>query len=563
MFRLPLLLLLLLSSCSARNPEPVPKEPDWTLHSVKLPAHPEALIQIDNPGREVSIELPHGTKLGRSAVEIVAAEGISTSPRSGEEVDLSSFKAIYLSAQDGQASRFGVTVSVLPSSSTAFTSLTEERYRVKAWPEGDRFTFRFPYGTDLKHLSFVAETKETLSFSPDIRDLDLSAPRDVSVTAADGKTSRTIRMEASHYPQDTGVRGVYLPSPSHTGSFLSFAEVQRSVELLSALHFNCLFVCAWAGSRVAWNSEVLLQNSTLTSKEAGNMYRSYTGGSGDALKDIIDVAHGKGIKVILWFEYGFMHGIGGVNTQDPVLAAHPEWIGINSSGKPCSYNDTDYYLNGYDPAVQNFLMDLMKEALALYPDLDGIQGDDRLPAMPHNAGYDEKTRSRYQAETGREVPSNDNETHWERWRLDVLNAFAARMHKELKEIKPSLVVCFAPNKYPWCRNMLMQDWPGWIAEGSVDLLTVQCYVTASYREDVAATLGYVQEKTDKPLFNPAMILKNGDTLLSLDQLAAQLQYNREAGTFGESQFWFDGLKDQGVQELFKLYYNQPLPFPDL
>ena len=135
--------------------------------------------------------------------------------------------------------------------------------------------------------------------------------------------------------------------------------------------------------------------------------------------------------------------------------------------------------------------------------------------------------------------------------------------KELEELKPSLVVCFAPNKYPWCRNMLMQDWPGWIADGSVDLLTVQCYVTANYREDVAATLDYVKQETDKPLFNPAMILKNGDTLLSLDQLAAQLQYNREVGTFGESQFWFDGLKDQGIQELFKLYYNQPLPFPDL
>lgn len=563
MFRLPLLLLLLLTSCSAKKPEPVPQEPDWTLHSVKLSAYPEALIRIDNPARELSVELPHGSKLGRSTVEIVAASGISTSPKSGEEVDLNNFKAIYLSAQDGQAARFGVTVTVQPSSSTAFSSLTEERYRVKAFPEGDRFTFHFPHGTDLKHLSFAAQTKETLSFSPDIRDLDLSAPRDVTVTAADGKTSRTIRMEASHYPQDTGVRGVYLPSPSHTGSFLSFAEVQRSVELLSTLHFNCLFVCAWAGSRVAWDSEVLLQNSTRTSKEAGNMYRSYTGGSGDALRDIIDVAHSKGIKVILWFEYGFMHGIGGVNTQDPVLAAHPEWIGINSSGKPCNYNDTDYYLNGYDPAVQDFLMDLMKEALTLYPDLDGIQGDDRLPAMPHNAGYDEKTRSRYLAETGREVPSNDNDSHWERWRLDLLNAFAARMHKELKELKPSLVVCFAPNKYPWCRNMLMQDWPGWIADGSVDLLTVQCYVTANYREDVAATLGYVQEKTDKPLFNPAMILKNGDTLLSLDQLAAQLQYNREVGTFGESQFWFDGLKDQGIQELFKLYYNQPLPFPDL
>ena len=563
MFRLPLLLFLLLASCAAKNPEPETKEPDWALHSVKLSAYPEALIQIDNPGREVSVELPHGSKLGRSAVEIVAAEGISSSPRSGEEVDLNNFKAIYLSAPDGQAARFGVTLTIRPSSSTAFASLTEARYRVKAFPAGERFTFRFPHGADLTHLSFVAETKETLSFSPDIGDLDLSAPRDVTVTAADGKTSRTIRLEAGHYPEDRGVRGVYLPAPSHTGSFLSYREVCKSLDLLASLHFNCLFVCAWAGSRVAWDSPVLLHNSTHANLAAGNLYAAYSGGSGDALGDMIQEAHARGIKVILWFEYGFMHGIGGVNSQDPVLAAHPEWMGINSAGHPCNYNNTDYYLNGYDPAVQDFMMDLMKEAVTLYPDLDGIQGDDRLPAMPRNAGYDAKTKAAYRAETGKDVPANDNDPDWERWRLNRLNAFAVRMYTELKAVKPSLLLCFAPNKYPWCRNVLMQEWPQWIADGVVDLLTVQCYVIAHYKEDVSATLGYVREKTDKPLFNPAMILKNGDALLSPDQLAAQLQYNREVGTFGESQFWFDGLKDPAVQNLFRLYYPSPLAFPDL
>ena len=293
------------------------------------------------------------------------------------------------------------------------------------------------------------------------------------------------------------------------------------------------------------------------------MYAGYSGGSGDALKDIIEVAHQKGIKVILWFEYGFMHAVGGVKWDDPVLAKHPEWIGIGEDGKPCNYNNTDYYLNGYNPAVQDFMLDLMKEAVTLYPDVDGIQGDDRLPAMPRDAGYDTATIQKYLADTGNPFPANRNEAAWVRWRLDILNGFAARMHKELKEMKPSLVVCFAPNKYPWCESVLMQDWPSWIASGSVDLLTVQCYVTANYQNDAAETLRYVKEKTDAPLFNPAMILKNGDAILPLELLAQELQYNREIGTFGESQFWFDGLKIPNVQEIFKAYYSYPVPFPAL
>ena len=92
---------------------------------------------------------------------------------------------------------------------------------------------------------------------------------------------------------------------------------------------------------------------------------------------------------------------------------------------------------------------------------------------------------------------------------------------------------------------------------------VYCYVISNYEQDASATLATVREKTTAPLFNPAMILKNGDAILPVDKIAAQLQYNRQIGTFGESQFWFDGLKIPEVQEIFKAYYSYPIPFPDL
>lgn len=565
MHRLLLFLLCLVSACSAspQNQSRNEAGQEWSIYSISLKEYPDATITIDNPARTVSIILPFGTKPGSGTIELDLPKGLTSTPGSGETVSLPELKAIYLSSASGDAMRYAVTVSVKASSSTAFTSMSAIKYLVKAWPRGDELSFKLPYGADLKHISLSADTSESLSFEPDIADIDLSRPREVKVIAADGETSRTITLSASLYPKDTGVRGVYLPSPSHTSSFSSYTEVCKSVDLMASLNFNCLFVCAWAASKTAWESDVLLENSTWNTKAAGNMYAGYRGGSGDALKDIIDVAHQKGIKVILWFEYGFMHAVGGVKWDDPVLAKHPEWIGIGEDGKPCNYNNTDYYLNGYNPDVQDFMLDLMKEAVTLYPDVDGIQGDDRLPAMPRDAGYDAVTMQKYLADTGNPSPTNRNDAAWVRWRLDILNGFASRMHKELKAVKPSLVVCFAPNKYPWCENVLMQDWPSWIASGSVDLLTVQCYVTATYDEDAAETLRYVKEKTDAPLFNPAMILKNGDAILPLELLAQELQYNREIGTFGESQFWFDGLKIPAVQEIFKAYYSYPVPFPAL
>lgn len=123
-------------------------------------------------------------------------------------------------------------------------------------------------------------------------------------------TIREYTLTAEVLPQDVAVRGVYLPAPHHSSSFSNYDNARKSIELMADLNFNCLFVCVWANSKIAWDSEVLMANSTYASASAANMYADYKGGSGDALKDIISLAHEKDIKVILWFEYGFMHKIG-------------------------------------------------------------------------------------------------------------------------------------------------------------------------------------------------------------------------------------------------------------
>lgn len=38
------------------------------------------------------------------------------------------------------------------------------------------------------------------------------------------------------------------------------------------------------------------------------------------------------------------------------------------------------------PEVRGFMMDLILEVVNEYPDIDGVQGDDRLPAMPLKVG---------------------------------------------------------------------------------------------------------------------------------------------------------------------------------
>ena len=106
----------------------------------------------------------------------------------------------------------------------------------------------------------------------------------------------------------------------------------------------------------------------------------------DPLKIIIDEAHSKQIKVFGWFQYGFA-----VTYDDPsggpILQAKPEWKTFDQYGNLASKNDFQW-MNGFHPEVQNMMFDMMQSIVEAYPNIDGIQGDDRLPAMPSLAGYD-------------------------------------------------------------------------------------------------------------------------------------------------------------------------------
>ena len=540
-----------------------PEKPEMTITSMSLKEYPGVESEIDNPSKSIYMTLPFGAKPGKATIIYETSEGVTGSPESGSMVDITKDVDIFLKNSEGDASKYVLKVSVGKSSSANIRKMTNIEYLVEGTVTDDEVSFELPYGADMTSLTFDAELSAGASASVDFsQPTDLTSPVKVRITAADGVTVKDYSLKAETAEIETAVRGLYLPAPHHSASFSSYDNARKSIDLMAELNFNCLFVCVWANSKIAWDSEVLLANSTYSSASDANMYAGYTGGSGDALKDMIDLAHAKDIKVIFWFEYGFMHRIGGVNYNDPVLARHPEWIGIGNDGKPSNYNSNDFYLNSYDPEVQEFMLSLMEEALEKYPEVDGIQGDDRLPAMPRNSGYDARTRAAYMADKGVEPPADFNDAGWVRWRLDNLNAFARTMYARLKAVKPELCVCFAPNKYPWCEGVLMQEWPAWRRDGVVDLLTVQFYVLPTYEADVTAALGYVSENSEKNLLNPAMILKNGSKIMDKDVLIEQLQFNRRMGTNGEAQFWFDGIYTDYVQEVFRKFYCDKAAFPE-
>ena len=78
------------------------------------------------------------------------------------------------------------------------------------------------------------------------------------------------------------------------------------------------------------------------------------------------------------------------------MEKRPSWKALDAKGNLVVKNGFDW-LNGFDPEVQEFMISLFKEVIIGY-DVDGVQGDDRLPALPSIAGYEPYTVALYKKE---------------------------------------------------------------------------------------------------------------------------------------------------------------------
>lgn len=382
-----------------------------------------------------------------------------------------------------------------------------------------------------------------------------------------------IQFSFGTHAQRKAIRGVWVPAPRFTSVLHSYQNIQEFVDLLDSLHFNSIYLVSYSQSQTIYPSQVLqaytkvqnLAETSLLSPYMKDYDRPLKSPSQDPVADLIRIAHQHQIKVFFWFEYGFMGDIKPITEENLIYAHHPEFLGRANNGQPASYHQKDYYFNAYDPQVQNYLLQLIKEGIQRYPDVDGIQGDDRLPAMPINSGYDPYTVHRYQlSHEGQAPPQDYRDKEWVKWRIDFLNQFAIKLYHQVKAINPHIMVSFAPNPYPWSKENLMQDWPQWVADGVCDLLAVQCYrySAEAYKSTVEEALTYAKKSNPHQLFASGIILmEGGKAKMTPALLKEQIGINRSLGIQNEIYFYNEALHDEALKNVFKVIYPNKIPFP--
>jgi uncharacterized lipoprotein YddW (UPF0748 family) len=326
-------------------------------------------------------------------------------------------------------------------------------------------------------------------------------------------------------------RGVWITTTAST-ALDSRDNIKQTVLNCKTGGINHIFVVVYNNARTIYPSTVM---NTLIGKP---QLERFTGR--DPLQEMIDEAHSAGIKVHAWFEYGFSSSFSA--NGGPIVAAKPNWAAKDMGGQLVVKNGFDW-LNAFHPEVQDFMISLFKEVVGKY-NVDGVQGDDRLPACPSSSGYDSYTVALYKAETGQDPPNNEKETNWVNWRAKKLNAFLKRLRTEVKTQKPALLFTMSPSPYPFSLTEYLQAWPTWVDSGYVDAVFPQIY-----RYDISAyTSTLIQQKSavnsNISIVYPGVLVKSGTYVATDGFLTQMIQANRNNGFKGEAWFFYEGVKDK-------------------
>lgn len=290
----------------------------------------------------------------------------------------------------------------------------------------------------------------------------------------------------SSFPSTSELRGVWLTN--FGGAALFFPQgVNRVLYQLRQQNFNTVYP-------VVWNRGNTFYPSAVAKREVGNTQAPLQAMlmlGKDVLAQIVQQGNRKGLRVIPWFEYGFMTPC---NSQ--LAKRHPNWLTLRQNGNKLLKDDLhqqdasntkaqrqflrnkavikQVWLNPLHPEVQQFILDLLVEVVTKY-DIAGIQLDDHF-GLPVEFGYDRFTIKLYQQEhQGRNPPNNYLDPEWMRWRANKITDFMQRVFQAVKSVKPNCLISLSPNPYYFAYSAYLQDWLAWVERGLVEELICQVY----------------------------------------------------------------------------------------
>lgn len=261
------------------------------------------------------------------------------------------------------------------------------------------------------------------------------------------------------------IRGVWLTNIDSDVLFEQ-EKTKKAIALLAKANFNTLYPTVWNWGYTLYPSKIAESFTGLSLDPTEGLQGR------DILAEMVELGHEQGMKVIPWFEFGFM-----APADSELAKRHPQWLTARQNGSTIWWEGKVHqrvWLNPLRPDVQQFMKDLIVEIVSNY-DIDGIQLDDHF-GYPSEFGYDDYTVKLYQAEhQGKLPPEDPQDPDWVRWRADKITDYVETLFHAIKQHNPNAIVSVSPNPQEFSLNSFLLDWHRWERKGLIEELVVQLY----------------------------------------------------------------------------------------
>ncbi|AKG24352.1 hypothetical protein IJ00_00155 [Calothrix sp. 336/3] len=358
--------------------------------------------------------------------------------------------------------------------------------------------------------------------------------------------------------QTSELRGVWLTNIDSNVLF-ERQRLQTALQKLKDLHFNVVYP-------TVWNWGWTLYPSPVAEKVIGRSLDPEPGlQKRDMLKEIVQGGHSRGLKVIPWFEFGFM-----APADSQLAKRRPEWVTSRQDGSKIWKEGIHerVWLSPFRPDVQQFTLDLILEIVKNY-DVDGIQFDDHF-GLPSELGYDAYTVNLYKKEhKGKLPPANPKDAEWVKWRADKITSYLKRVFTAIKAVRKNCIVSVAPNPQRFSYEFFLADWQKWERMGLIEDLIIQIY-----RDDLKVfnkELEYPEVKAAKKHIPVSIGILSGlkGKFVPMSQIETQVKQVRDRRFAGVSYFFYEtlwNLTKEPVsqrQSRFQKLFPKPTKYPNI
>ena len=352
------------------------------------------------------------------------------------------------------------------------------------------------------------------------------------------------------------LRGVWLTNIDSEVLFRK-RSLNDALDRLKQLNFNVVYPTVYNWGYTLYPSKVAKRVIGLSVDPTPGLRRR------DMLKEVVQLGHAKGLRVVPWVEFGFM-----APADSQLAKRHPEWVTSRSDGTKVWKEGVHdrVWLSPFRPDVQNYMKDLMVEVVKNY-DIDGIQVDDHF-GLPAELGYDDYTVTLYKKEHGGKAPPKDpQDPQWVKWRADKITDFMKQLFFAVKAVKQDCVMSVSPNPQEFSYEVFLADWERWERMGLIEELVIQVY-----RDDMNVFI--------KELERPEVKVARGHIPVGIgiltglkrkhvpmQQIKQQVQAVRDRNFAGVSFFFYETLwnlskekpqkRQTGFQNLFSTRVKAP------